>query len=135
MRHAVVAALLLLSSCKDGVRVTSQTSGLVEAVFVEEGSHVRTGDVLIQFDTHDTLLRRSRIITCIDVAELRRADASGLYRELETVNVDLARMTITAPADGRVVWLAKVRAGESVRRGELLALVKVRTEFPSGGHS
>jgi multidrug resistance efflux pump len=135
MRHAIVAALLLLSGCKDGVRVTSETSGRVEAVYVEEGSRVLTGDVLIQFDTHDTLLRRSQIITRIDVAELRRADASGLYRELETVNLDLARMTITAPAEGRVVWLAKVRAGESVRTGELLALVKLGNEFPSGGHS
>jgi multidrug resistance efflux pump len=135
MRHALVAALLLLSSCKGGVRVTSETSGRVEAVYVEEGSRVRTGDVLIQLDTHDTLLRRSRIITCIDVAELRRADASGLYRELKTINLDLTRMAIAAPADGRVVWLAKVRVGESVRTGELLALVKVVTEFPSGGHS
>jgi multidrug resistance efflux pump len=134
MRYAVVAALLLLNGCKAGVRVTSETSGLVEGVYVEEGSRVRTGDVLIQFDTHDTLLRRCRIITRIDVAELRRADASGLYRELETVNLDLARMTITAPADGQVVWLAKVRVGESVRTGELLALLKVGTEFRLGGH-
>jgi multidrug resistance efflux pump len=135
MRHAIVAALLLLSGCNEGVRVTSETAGLVGAVYVEEGSSVRTGDVLIQIDTHDTLLRRFRIITRIDVAELRRADASGLYRELEAVNLDLARMTITAPANGRVIWLAKVRAGERVTAGELLALVKAGREFPSGGHS
>jgi len=123
MRHALVA-LLLLSDCKRGVRVTSETAGRVEAVYVEEGSCVRSGDVLIQFDTHDTLFRRSSIIKRIDLAELRGADATVLYRELEAVNLDLARMTITAPTDGRVAWLAKVRAGESVQVGELLAVLK-----------
>jgi multidrug resistance efflux pump len=58
-----------------------------------------------------------------DLAELR-AMLPCWYRELETVSLDLARMTITAPADGRVVWLAKVRAGESVHSRELLAVVK-----------
>jgi len=124
MRHALVAALLLLSGCKRCVRMTSEMAGRVEAVYVEEGSCVRSGDVLIQFDTHDTLLRRSGIITRIDLAELRGADATVLYRELEAVNLDLARMTITAPTDGRVAWLAKVRAGESVQVGELLAVLK-----------
>lgn len=124
MRHALVAALLFLCGCRRGVDVTSETAGRVEAVYVEEGSCVRTGDILIQFDTEDTLLRRSGIITRIDLAELRGADATGLYRELERLNRDLARMTITAPADGRVVWLAKVRAGESVGVGELLAVLK-----------
>ena len=123
MRHALVAALLLLSGCKRCVRMTSEMAGRVEAVYVEEGSCVRSGDVLIQFDTHDTLLRRSGIITRIDLAELRGADATVLYRELETVNLKMARMTITAPADGRVVWLAKVHAGKSVLVGELLAVL------------
>ena len=123
MRHALVAALLLLCGCKRGVLVTSEMTGRVEAVYVEEGSCVRTGDMLVQFDTQDTLLRRSGIITRIDLAELRGTDATVLYRELETVNLDLARMTITAPADGRVVWLAKVHAGESVRAGDLLAVL------------
>jgi multidrug resistance efflux pump len=125
MRHALVAALLLLSGCKRCVRVTSELAGRVEAVYVEEGSCVHSGDVLMQFAIqHGTLLRRSGIITRIDLAELRGADATVLYRELDTVNLDLARMTITAPADGRVVWFAKVRAGESVHPGELLAVVK-----------
>jgi multidrug resistance efflux pump len=124
MRHALVAALLLLSGCKRCVRVTSEMAGRVEAVYVEQGSCVHSGDVLMQFDTHNTLLRRSGIITRIDLAELRGADPTVLYRELETLNLDLARMTITAPAVGRVVWFAKVRAGESVRVGELLAVLK-----------
>ena len=124
MRHALVAALLLLSGCKRCVRMTSEMAGRLEAVYVEEGSCVRSGDVLIQFDTHDTLLRRFGIIMRIDLAELRGVDATVLYRELEAVNLDLARMAITAPADGKVAWLAKVRAGESVQVGELLAVLK-----------
>lgn len=125
MRHPLVAwFVVLLCTCDHEVRVVSEAVGRVEAVYVEEGSCVHTGDVLIQLDTHDTLQRRSGIIARIDLAELRRADATGLYRELDRVNLDLARMTIAAPADGRVVWLTKVRVGESLRPGELLAVLK-----------
>jgi multidrug resistance efflux pump len=116
--------LVLLCGCGRGGRIVSETAGRVEAVSVEQGSCVRTGDVLIQLDAHETLLRRSGIIARIDLAELRRADATALYRELERVNLELIRMTITAPVDGRVAWLAKVRAGESVRVGEVLAVVR-----------
>ncbi len=125
MRQALVTAfVVLLCACGRGAFVLSETAGRVEAVYVEEGSCVRTGDVLIQLDTHDTLLRRSGIITRIDLAELRRADTTRLYRELESVNLDLTRMTITAPVAGRVAWLANVRVGERVRIGELLAVVR-----------
>ena len=125
MRQALRAALLvLLCGCGRGVRIVSETAGRVEAVSVEQGSCVRTGDVLIQLDAHETLLRRSGIIARIDLAELRRADATALYRELERVNLELIRMTITAPVDGRVAWLATVRAGERVRVGEVLAVVR-----------
>jgi multidrug resistance efflux pump len=125
MRQALRAALLvLLCGCGRGVRIVSETAGRVEAVSVEQGSCVRTGDVLIQLDAHETLLRRSGIIARIDLAELRRADATALYRELERVNLELIRMTITAPVDGRVAWLAKVRAGERVRVGDVLAVVR-----------
>ena len=115
---------LLLCSCSNGVTIASEVTGRISSITIHKGSYVHIGDVLIQLNTHELLLKRSAIITRIDLTELRHADATGLYRELERTDLDLTRFTITSPADGRIIWLASVRPGDTIHAGGTLVVLR-----------
>lgn len=106
--------------------MVSTTTGCISGIAVREGARVRTGDILVQLDTRALLSRRASLLTRIDLAELRRTDASALYRELEQLQLDLTRLTIIAPSEGRLAWLAPLRPGGTVRPGQLVAVIAKR---------
>jgi len=107
----------------DSVPIVSKVEGRVSAIGTQPGAQIHTGDILLQLDTHDLVVKRDNLIARIDVAELRQTDASSLYRELRSVNRDLSRLTITAPADGRVIWISPLRPGDEVHGGQTIALL------------
>lgn len=128
LRLKLQITIILLACCScsspEEIRVLSGTTGCISEIAVREGARVHTGDILIQLDTRSLLLRRKSLLTRIDLAELRRTDASALYRELEQLQLELTRLTITAPAAGRIAWLAPLRPGDTLRSGRIVALIR-----------
>jgi multidrug resistance efflux pump len=110
------------------LEVFTQLTGKVISVPPLPGSRVRAGDILIQLDTHDLIAKRSSLLQRIDLLELHYADASRLYHALEQTQLDLTRLTITAPADGRIVWLLPLHPGSALHAGTRIAILQKKFE-------
>lgn len=106
--------------------------GRINRLYVHAGSRVHRGDILVQLDTHDLLLRKAALEKRIHLTELRvrepgantrpfRAGLFALYRELERTRLDLNRLTITSPADGEILSLASLQSGDFLSPGTAIA--------------
>ncbi len=132
------------------VKLTSQVSGLVQAIHVRENQQVRAGQLLIQIDTTDYALNLADARAAKERAEvdyevrllqdemiedpaLRAARAerarilTGLAAaevNLQRAEIEMAKTRITAPFAGRVADL-NVVAGQHVGGTELLTVVTI----------
>ena len=111
--------------------------GMIADVFVLPGQHVTVGQKLIQFDTRDLLIEKSRILSEItshqieanallqerksDAAFLQQARIRVLATELQLIDERLARAELRACVDG-VVLPTEIhrRVGQFVSLGEPL---------------
>jgi len=123
---------------QDGpIPVVIEVSGRIRDVYVNEGSSVHVGDVLVQLDSTDLLLRRSILESQIHSAELYAAEfhfkLSNLYRELRQLQMDLDRLTITSPADGEIASLEALHRGEAIQAGTAIAIIYPRKNEGAGG--
>jgi multidrug efflux pump subunit AcrA (membrane-fusion protein) len=116
------------------VAIVAEVSGRIQHVYVNEDATVRPGDPLIQLDTQRLLLQKQTLETRIHLAELNvtnaRAELPGLYRELQRIQLDLDRCTITSPISGQVVSLASLGRGEMLLKGTAIALAVPRRNGP-----
>jgi HlyD family secretion protein len=70
--------------------VQSATAGVVSAIRVREGAHVRTGDILIEFATTETMAQERALA----------ARVFGLQAEIARINAEqVGAATVQAPAD------------------------------------
>ena len=109
----------------DSVKVTAEIGGRISSIHVWKGDFVHTGDILIQLDTRDLVLKKKSLESRIHFTELQpfRNGLDALYRDLEETNVDLTRHTITSPSDGQVISLAPLRANDVLQPGASIAKI------------
>ncbi len=117
--------------------VTAPIMGYVEAVNIRPGERVTAGDVLLQLDTRDLTLERTKWENEIRSTETEFRSAMASYdrkamamaqarqrqarAQLDLVNQQISRASVTAPADGIVVAGDLTQAlGAPVERGEEL---------------
>ena len=127
--------------------VTAPTSGYVARVAVGPGDAVREGEVLFELDTRDLVLERDRWRSELAgiASQLRATRAAGERKrtavltaqreraaaELALVEQRIARATVRAPHDGRVLSGELERmTGAAVERGQ--GLVELA---PDGDHA
>ena len=71
--------------------------------------------------------------------ELQPADAraklSSLYRELQQIQLNLSRFTITSPADGQIMSLAALYPGKMILAGTAIAVAVPRKTVSDDGGS
>jgi len=123
---------------QDGpVAVVIEVSGRIRDVYVSDGSAVHVGDVLVQLDNTDLLLKKSVLESQIHLAELHadelHPDLSNLYRELRDLQMDMDRLTITSPIDGEIESLEVLQAGEAIEAGTAIAIIYPRKYESAGG--
>ena len=136
---AISAYLLLLHlavpppnklSPSDSSPIVVDASGSVEKIYVTDGSRVHTGDPIIQLDTRHLLVRKHVVESLIHAAELSLKDSryglAGMYQELQQIQLDLDRFTITSPADGEVLSLASIYPGKILLAGTAVAVIAPR---------
>ena len=108
------------------VAIVAEVSGRIRQVYVNAGTIVRPGDPLIQLDTRQLLLKKHALESRIHLAELHvtnaRSELPGLYRELQLIQMDLDRCTITSPISGQVVSPASLGRGEMLLKGTAIAV-------------
>ena len=117
--------------------VTAPIMGYVEAVNVRPGERVTAGDVMLQLDTRDLKLERTKWENEIRSTETEFRSAMAGYdrkamaiaqarqrqarAQLDLVTQQISRASVTAPADGIVVSGDLTQAlGAPVERGEEL---------------
>jgi len=109
------------------VPIVVEVSGRIRDVYMIEGSGVHVGDVLVQLDTTDLLLRKSVLESQIHSAELHGVDVHvdlvSLYRGLRQLQMDLDRHTITSPIDGELTSLELVHSGERLHAGTVIGVI------------
>lgn len=116
----------------DGLyRIIAEVGGRISQLYVHEGSKIHRGDILIQLDARDLLLRKAALERRIHFTELRlgdlgantsiRTELSSLYREFEQTRLDLSRLTITSPTDGKIISLPSLQSGELLSPGTAIA--------------
>jgi multidrug resistance efflux pump len=98
------------------VPIVSDFGGLVQRVYVTEGSTVRAGDPLVQLDVRD-LIRRKHILE----SQIHRAELHAKGSRL-----DLVRRTITSPSDGRIMSLVRLNRGDRLLPGIAIGVVTFR---------
>ena len=132
-----LAAVLSLAVCVslywsarregDRIKIIAGTTGRISTLYVKEGEIVHTGDAILQLDTRDLLLKRRFLESKIHFTELggdaARAGLGTLYHDLEQTNLDLTRLTITSPADGKIASVAPLHANEVLHAGALIAIL------------
>lgn len=117
---------------------------IVEVSFGHEGA-VRLGDVLLTIDSPDLVLQKQRLVSEIETVTTRLAavragrltgsdprlsgdekqlavQMEGLQSQLDLLNQQISRLTVTAPFDG-IVYHRNARqdlSGRPVQRGQLL---------------
>jgi len=104
--------------------IVVEVDGRVKTVNLREGLHVYRGDVLVQLESGELLLKKHKLESLIHVAEHRGASTSKLYRELEETRVAIGRHTITSPTEGRIVFATSVATGDVLRKGTAVAVEK-----------
>ena len=108
--------------------IVTEVSGRVKIVNMHEGSHVHRGDVLVQLETRELLLRKHRLERLIHLAEHRRARTSKLYRELEQTRVAIGRHTITSPGEGKIIFSRSLEPGTVLQQGTAIAVQVVESQ-------
>lgn len=112
--------------------ILSEATGHIERIYVTDGSRVHTGDPVIQLDTRHLLVRKHVVEALIHAAELGATDSryglSSMYKELQQIQLDLDRFTITSPVDGEVLSLASIYPGQILLAGSAVALVAPRKD-------
>ena len=110
------------------IPIVADAAGRIMRICIVEGSTVQVGDPLIQLDVSDVYRREQAIESRIHFAELNtagaRSDLLSLYRELESAQLELNRLTITSPVAGRIWWLAMLSPGEMLFAGTAVAVVR-----------
>src|SRR5262245_6254378 len=107
--------------------IVIEVSGRIRDVYMIEGSGVHVGDVLVQLDTTDLLLRKSVLESQIHSAELNgddvHVDLLSLYDELRQLQMDLDRHTITSPINGEITSLETLHSGNVLEAGTAIAVI------------
>jgi multidrug resistance efflux pump len=98
------------------VPIVAEVAGHIKSIHVDHGTRVRTGDVLVQLDTRNLLLKRNSL-----EARIFQSDTPELYRQLEDTRLELDRLTITSPADGQIIFMAPLQAGGRLSPGTAIA--------------
>ena len=113
------------------------TGAFVSAVYVKCGERVRKGDLLVQLDQPELLLKRDQWNDQRDVelakviqhqrrgeiaaAESARESADSLARRIEELDQQIQSMRITAERDGRVITpQTETLLGRYVKEGEVV---------------
>ena len=110
------------------------SSGRVQKVYVTTGSAVHLGDPIMQLDARHLLLRKHELETLIHSTELNttedaRSPLRFLYRELQQLQLDVDRLTLTSPVDGKILSLASMYPGKTFQAGTAVGVVvEGRTE-------
>ena len=116
-------------------QVVAKTSGIAERVFAEEGQHVREGQVLVQLDSAQQVLRvqqasaqteklarnlarseelaKQKMVSTNDVEQLR-FDLQNARAQLNMAKLDLSYTRVTAPISG-VIAQRSIKAGNLVQ--------------------
>ena len=102
--------------------IVMEVNGRVKTVNMHQGSHVHRGDVLVQLETRELLLKKHRLETQIHFAEHHRASTEKLYRELEQTRMAIGRHTITSPGEGKIIFSRSVEPGDVLQRGTAIAV-------------
>ena len=109
------------------VAVVIEAPGRVQNVYIKEAQQVRAGDLLVQFDTRSLLLKKYALELQVHSGEFRVAGGhphlSALYRELEQIRLDLGRLTITSPIDGRIIYVVPLAPGDLLPAGNAIAVI------------
>lgn len=66
----------------DPIRIVTEVGGRIHKVRIQEGADVRTGDVILEFDNRELLLKKRSLESRIHFTELRLAD---IPRQLDDV--------------------------------------------------
>jgi hypothetical protein len=107
--------------------IVIEVNGTVKSANMNEGSHVHRGDVLVQLETRELLLKKHTLERMIHVAEHHHTRTARLYRELEETRVAIGRHTITSPGEGRMLLSRPVKQGDILRRGHAIAVEVVES--------
>jgi multidrug resistance efflux pump len=113
--------------------IVIEVNGTVKSANLNEGSHAHRGDVLVQLETRELLLKKHTLERMIHFAEHRQTSTAKLYRELEETRVAIGRHTITSPGEGRILFSRPVEPGDVLRRGYAIAVQVVESQH--AGHS
>jgi len=125
------------------VRIRPAGDGLVDKVSVQQGDHVKKGDMLIQLDSRRAQIALARTEAKVALGEAqfgrvrslvkqaavsqeevaqKEAELKVAQADLNVARQDLGEMRILSPIDGTVGDLS-VRAGERVSRDQTLATI------------
>ena len=113
--------------------IVMEVNGRVKRVNMHEGWHVHRGDVLVQLEARELLLKKHALEKQIHFAEDHHASTAKLYRELEQTRVAIGRHTITSPSEGRIVFSRSVEPGDALQQGNAIAVQIVESQH--GGYS
>jgi multidrug resistance efflux pump len=102
--------------------IVIEVNGRVKSVNMREGSHLHRGDVLLQLETGELLLKKHRLERLIHFAEDHRSNASELYRELKQTRILIGRHTITSPAEGEIMFSVCINPGDVVQSGTAIGV-------------
>ena len=103
------------------VKVLTEVSGRITQFSAHEGDTVRRGDILLTLDDKALLLRHSALLSAIHLSEPHASMAA--YHDLEQIQLELTRLTITAPVSGRITSLAPLHVGEVITSGSAIATI------------
>ena len=102
--------------------IVMEVNGRVKMVNMHDGSHVHRGDVLVQLETRELLLKKHRLERLIHFAEHHRASTAKLYRELEQTRMAIGRHTITSPGEGNIIFSRSLEPGNVLQQGTAIAV-------------
>ncbi len=98
---------------KNKKSLRSDAGGTVTSINVRENEFVNSGDVLVKLENEDLVLTSST----------NDIKMESLKSQLEIQQKQLDYYTITAPFDGTVTSMGTANEGDTVKQGELLAVV------------
>jgi len=107
-------------------RLTADVEGRIAQIHKRDGEPVRAGDPVIQLDTRDLEFKQRRLEARIHAMESRAHDRDALlvlYQQLDDVQVNLTRRTLTSPADGVIVSMAALHPGDFLAPGASIATI------------
>jgi multidrug resistance efflux pump len=110
------------------VSIASEAGGTITRVYIKEGAEVSQGEPLIQLDTRQVQATRRFLQNAIHLEEQAtfpdRIKLRNLYSRLSQTSLDLAQLTITSPARGRIASLAPLRVGAVLKAQTTVATLR-----------